>query len=63
MNNCYKVLADLEITKCGELIVFHNRMLNRIGRKLKEVIQPATISSMSLAEIRKLDITENHPLG
>lgn len=63
IQKCRKILVDLELTKCGEFVVFHNQMLNRIGHGSTEATQHSKISSMSLEEIRKLDITENHPLG
>lgn len=60
---CHRILLDVEISKCGELIIFHNAMLERIWRKANETAGIKPISLMTLEEIKKLDITENHPLG
>lgn len=61
--NCHRILLDVEMTKCGELVIFHNAMLQRIWRKANESAGIKPISLMTLEEIKKLDITENHPLG
>lgn len=60
---CRKILLDIDLTKCGELVVFHNQMLDRISSKPNELVKSRAISSMSLEELQKIDITENHPLG
>lgn len=59
--NCRNILLDLEVTKCGEMVVFHRTTLERIYQDKSTRIE--AVASMTFDELRKIDISKNHPLG
>lgn len=53
--NCKNVLLDLNITKCNNLVVLSKTTLEKAGIK-------GNIHELTLEELEKINIVENHPL-
>lgn len=67
--SCQNILLDLDITKCGQLVILHKQTLHRQyngasnGLDRSQRLQCAQISTMKIEDLKSLNIAKNNPLG
>lgn len=69
--SCRSILLDVDITKCGQLVIFHEKTLQRVMDDVPNGVKAASnepkvsfsrINLMKLEDLKTLNIAKNHPL-
>lgn len=72
LHSCRSILLDVNITKCGQLVILHKNTLHRIENGMPngtdvaahDKVKPtfSQINTLKLDELKSLNIAKNHPL-
>lgn len=76
--SCTNILLDLNITKCGQLVILNEKTLHRLGNGVpngcasgavaatvndpKSQLSFPSINSLKLEDLQSMNIAKNHPL-
>ncbi|XP_031629159.1 glycerophosphodiester phosphodiesterase 1 isoform X2 [Contarinia nasturtii] len=67
--SCTNILLDVNITKCGQLVILHEKTLHRLDNSLpngstdhKPQLSFSKINSLKFDDLKSMNIAKNHPL-
>lgn len=57
---CKNILLDVEMTKCGQLVILHRRTLKRIESNISSTAA-TEVHSVNFEDLKSLNVAKNHP--
>lgn len=69
--SCSNILLDVNLTKCGQLVILHEQTLHRLEYDMqnglaalpnKQTHSTTHINAMTMDQLSLMNLAENHPL-